>query len=438
MFRYLPEQASDFAENVDWIHNLITDLSVFFTVAIVGSMIYFAIRYRQKNGINHETPQIKGSHFLEFVWTVVPTIISIIIAYYGIIYHRQIRTPPADAMTINVVASQWKWDFEYENGKKIPAAQEFVVPVNKPVRLVMTSTDVLHSFFIPTMRVKQDVIPEEYTYLWFRPIKTGLYQSFCTEYCGKDHSAMLTKLRVVSQGEYDRWVNDRSEEIRMSSMSPKERGRVLFSQKQCNACHSLNGTRVVGPSFLKVYGAKEKMSDGQTITVDENYIKESILTPNAKLVEGFPPNIMPSFAGQLNDADISSLIAFIKSIDGSEPAQAQAASTTAAPKKLSADELAKLSPAERGKMLYSEKICITCHSIDGSKLVGPSFKGVYGRKGKLQDGSDYEANEAYIKNSILNPMSQVVKDYPPAMPPYQGQLNDDQIKDIIEFMKTLK
>lgn len=430
MFRYLPEQASDIAPNADWIHNLITDISVFFTVAIVGAMIYFAIRYRQKDGVDHETPQIRGSHLLEIIWTVVPTIICIIVAYYGVVYYQQMRVVPRDALTVNVTAQQWYWTFQYENGKT--TKDELVVPVDKPVKLVMKSKDVLHSFFIPAMRVKRDAIPSGYTYISFRPVKTGVYQSYCTEYCGDKHSAMLATARVVSQAEFDQWVNDRSEELALMSKSPADQGKALYVAKGCNGCHSLDGSRIVGPSFLKLWGRKEKTSGGQEVEADENYISESILNPNAKIVEGYPPNVMPSYAGQLGDDQIGQLIAFIKTLDGSKPVEAAAPAAPAAPD----PALAAMSPVERGKKWYNEKLCVTCHSLDGSKLVGPSFLGVYGRQQKMTDGTVVTADDAYIKTSILNPMAQVVEGYPPAMP--GGLLTEEQIPDLIEYLKTIK
>lgn len=430
MFRYLPEQASEFAPRVDWINNLITDISVFFTLAIVGAMIYMAIIYRKRKGVDHETPRIEGSHLLEFIWTAVPTVICIFVAAYGFVIYEDIRNIPndKDAITINVQAQKWKWDFEYSNGKKTTG--EWTVPVNEPVKLIMTSTDVLHSFFVPVMRVKQDVIPKQYTYLWFKPVKTGVYHTFCTEYCGTNHSGMLAKLNVVSRAEYDRWLADDSEALKMSRMKPSDIGKELYVKKTCNACHSLDGSRLVGPSFLKLFGREEELEGGEKIKVDENYIKNSIINPNAQIVKGFPPNQMPSFQGQVSDDEIHGIIEFIKTLDGSQKVEVAKAPVPAA------DPNAP--PHERGKVIYQTRLCITCHSIDGSKLIGPSFKGLYGRSAKLADGSSYTADDAYIKHSILKPADQVVEGYQPVMPAFEGQLDDKQIADVIEYMKTLK
>lgn len=424
MFRFLPEQASDFAPTVDSINNLITDLSVFFTVLIVGAMIYFAIRYRRKGALDHETPRIEGSHFLEILWTVVPTLICIWVAVYGVVGFRTMREVPAGALEIEVKGRQWAWSFTYPNGKK--TADEFVVPVGKPVKLIISSEDVLHSFFVPAMRTKVDAVPGQYTYQWFRPVKTGDFDVFCTEYCGTAHSAMLAKVRVVSEAEFDRWLADKGR-----ALSPAEQGEALVKLNACGSCHSVDGASIVGPTFLKLYGRQGEFDDGTQYTADENYIRESILYPQAHVVKGYPhPSPMPAFEGKLSDEDISNIIAYLKSLNEA-PKVVQ--------KKPQVD-LASLSPADRGKQYYTEKLCIGCHSLDGSRVVGPSFKGLYGREGKFTDGASYVADDAYITESILKPNAHVVEGYPSPspMPVYEGQLSNEQVTDIIEFIKTVK
>lgn len=430
MFRYLPEQASQVASEVDWLHYWITDLAVFFTVAICGSMVYFAIRYRRRNGVDHETPRIEGSNFLEIVWTVVPTIISIIVAYYGVVIYNDLVRVDKDAMVINVEGRQWAWDFQYDNGKTTTG--ELYIPVGKPVQLVLTSKDVLHSFFVPSMRVKKDAVPGRFTYVSFTPIRTGDYNVFCTEYCGMNHSQMLAKLHVRSEAEFAQWKNDRSAELASAQMSPFELGKQLFTSKGCNACHTLNGAPLVGPSYLHLFGSKREFTDGTTLAeADDDYIRESILNPSAKVEKGYAP-IMPSFDGQLSDQEILGLIAFIRAYKDGPPA-GEEAPAAAAP----AADPSTLSPVERGKIIYETKLCKACHTLDGSSLVGPTFKGIYGRKGELADGSSYVANEEYIKHSMLMPNDQVVKGFAPAMPSFEGQLSDDQINDVIAFMKSI-
>ena len=402
MFRYLPEQASELAHKVDQVNNFITDVSVFFTVAVVGVMIYFAIRYRQRGGKDHDTPAIEGNPFFEVVWTVVPTIISLAVATYGIRVYDQTRTVPEDAHEIVVWGQMWKWDFEYPNGKRTTG--EFVIPVNKSVKLVLSSRDVLHSFFVPTMRVKRDAVPGMYTYVHFKPIKTGTYRVFCAEYCGRLHSKMLATLHVVSEAEYERWLNDDSEAVMRAAMDPVELGKGLYEKQGCNACHSMDGSRVIGPSLLKLFNRAGKFVDGTDYVADENYLKRSILDPRAEIVAGYEASasVMPVFEGQLSDDEVHALIAFIKSLDGSQPVEVEEEEET------EVKDLSKLTPAERGERLYNQKACVGCHSLDGSRVVGPSFKGLYGTEGALDGGASYVADDDYIKRSILKPAEQIV------------------------------
>lgn len=433
MFRYLPEQASEIAPKIDWVNNLVTDLSVFFTAAIVGTMLYFAIRYRRREG-NMETPQILGNHFLEIVWTVVPTVISAFVAYQGLIYFFELRAVPENAMTVNVLGKKWDWTFEYENGKK--AVGEFVLPVDTPVKLLMRSNDVLHSMFIPAMRVKNDVIPGRYSYLSFKPVKTGKYHTFCTEYCGKDHWNMRAQLRVVSQTEFDAWVNDDSEERRFKSSTPLERGEKLY-KTHCQACHSIGSNSQIGPGFQGIYGSEREFDDGTSAVADENYLRESILNPAAKIVKGYQ-NQMTAWEGLLSDTEIDDLITFIKSLD-EETVKRMQESAAESKEPVDTEELASLSPVERGERLIKNNAiapCITCHSLDGSAGVGPTYKGLYGKTGKTTTGEEYVADEEYLKESIVNPAAIVVEGYAPAMPAYQ--FSDEELDDIIEYLKTLK
>lgn len=434
MLGLLGEQGSDFAYKVDFAHDVVTIISVICTVAIVGVMLYFAVIYRQREGQDHDTPKIEGNSTLEIIWTVFPTLVCIWVAWLGYDAFVDLRTPPAGAMEVNVTARKWAWDFTYKNGKKTTG--ELVVPVDEPVKLVMTSKDTLHSFFVPVMRTKMDVIPGRYTHEWFRPIKTGDFQVFCTEYCGNEHSRMQARLKVLPKGEFERWLADDSEARKLASLKPSDRGKELYVSKQCVTCHSLDGTPRVGPSWLKIFGKEGKLADGTTYKADENYIKESILYPQAKAVAGYPPMGMPSYQGQLSDDDITGLIEFMKTIDGTTKVEI----APAAPKK-SAASTAAMSPAQRGEALVKDSgnMCATCHSIDGSKMVGPSFKGLYGRKEKLSDGSEVLVDEAYIKESIYKPQAKIVEGYGPVMPAmYEGKLTDENVADIIEYLKTLK
>ena len=259
MFRYLPPQASTFGEKVDFINYVITDISVFFTVAIVGAMLYFAIRYRQRGGVDHETPQILGSHALEVIWTVVPTIVCIFVSIYGYKVYKEMATAPPKALEVMVTGKQWSWSFEYPKGKK--TMNEIVVPVDEPVKFVMTSKDVLHSFYSPAMRVKQDLVPRRYTYAWFEATKPGTYRLTCAEYCGTSHAQMgcldvdaktgACKRRAVvvvhqNLDAYKRYLSDKIGD--QMKLPPVELGKQLYDKKGCSACHTVDGSPRVGPS----------------------------------------------------------------------------------------------------------------------------------------------------------------------------------------------
>jgi cytochrome c oxidase subunit 2 len=434
MLGLLGEQGSDFAHKVDYAHDVVTIISVICTVLIVGVMLYFAIIYRQRNGQDHETPAIEGNNTLEVIWTVFPTLVCVWVAWLGYDAFVALRTPPANAMEVNVTGRQWAWDFQYSNGKK--TTSELVVPVGEPVKLIMTSRDVLHSFFVPVMRTKMDVIPGRYTHEWFRPIKTGNFQVFCTEYCGNEHSRMMARLKVLPRAEFERWLADDSEAKKLAAMKPSDMGKQLYVSKSCNTCHSLDGSRKVGPSWLKLYNRQGSLTNGQSYVADHNYIKESILNPSAKIVSGYGAGMMPSYDGQLTDVELESIIDFIKTVDGAQKIEPE----VTLPKRQDASAVAA-SPADRGKALFqdSANACAGCHSIDGSRMSGPSFKGLWGRNEKLADGTEVSVDAAYIKESIWKPQAKVVAGYPPIMPGiYEGKLSEDNVNDIIEYIKTLQ
>ncbi|HWP92822.1 MAG TPA: cytochrome c oxidase subunit II [Thermodesulfobacteriota bacterium] len=309
---WLPEVASNFAGKVDTVIWFITIISVFFFILITVGLVYFAIKYRRRSE-DDETPYITGNHFLETLWTVIPSILVIIIFVYGFVIFREMRTPPEDAVEVNVVGKQWLWQFQYENGKT--TINELYVQLDRPVRMIMRSDDVLHSFFVPAFRVKQDLVGGMYTQLWFTPTKVGIFDMFCAEYCGTGHSAMLAKVYVMSPEAYDRW--ERGEEAdgvgAVASLPPAEQGEKLYKERGCNACHSIDGTKLVGPSWKGLFGHEVTLQDGSTVTADENYIREAILEPGAQIVQGYQP-VMPSFKGILSDQEISALIAYIKTL----------------------------------------------------------------------------------------------------------------------------
>lgn len=310
---WIPEVASNLAIKVDGVLLFVTVISVIFFLLVSILLIFFAVKYRRKRE-DEETPYITGNETLELIWTVIPSILLMVIFVYALVVFRDMRNPPADATEINVTAKQWLWQFEYYNGRK--TLNELYVQQNEPVKLVMRSDDVIHSFFVPDFRVKQDILGGRYTQLWFTPTKVGTFQLFCAEYCGTGHSKMLGKVVVLSPEAYDIWEKgaEVTEEIGVASLPAPERGEQLYKQSGCNACHSLDGSSGVGPSWKGLVGHKVAMQNGEQITADENYIRESILEPQAKIVKGYQP-VMPSFKGILSDDDISALIAYMKTLN---------------------------------------------------------------------------------------------------------------------------
>ena len=303
---WMPEQASSWASSVDWINNFITYVATVCTIGITGAMLYFSYKYRRK-GPNDKTEYITHNATLETVWTVVPTVVCIFVGFCGFFVYKDMRTPAGNPIEIQVTGQKWFWTYKYENGKT--ADNDLVVPVNQPVRLIMKSKDVTHSFFVPAMRVKEDVIGSDYHYMWFLPTETGNFHIFCAEYCGKSHSKMTGILRVVSMSEYEDFINDRKKE----DLAPEDLGKKLYASKACITCHSLDGSKILGPSFKGLYGREEEMSDGEKVKVDESYLRESILYSTKKVVKGFQP-VMPSYDGQMKDEEIEGLIAFIKTV----------------------------------------------------------------------------------------------------------------------------
>jgi cytochrome c oxidase subunit II len=301
-----PIAGSAHARSIDAAFFFILLISVFFFVLIAGLLTYFLTKYRRRK-IAEPTPYFTHHFGLEVAWTVIPLIVVIVIFFVGFHGYMDAQISPAEPLEIRVYGKKWLWQFEYPSG--IRSLNEFHVPVGRPVKLIMTSEDVLHSFFLPTMRVKQDVVPGRYTQIWFEPEVLGVHTVFCAEYCGRGHSDMLAKMHVDDEAQYEDWVltgGDLGKDMPLS-----EFGALLYEARGCVTCHSVDGTRREGPSFLGVYGHEVRLADGSTVMADEDYIRESILRPQAKVVAGFEP-VMPTFEGLLREREIDALIEFIK------------------------------------------------------------------------------------------------------------------------------
>ncbi|MBA3817622.1 MAG: cytochrome c oxidase subunit II [Deltaproteobacteria bacterium] len=312
---WMPKAVNIEADDSDRMFYAVLGLSAFFFFAITGAVIFFVIKYRHRPG-HKAQPSAAHNDALEVTWTVIPTIICVFLFYYGWRTYVRIVTPPNKAVEVQLLAWRWNWNFTHFNGVE---DSDLHVPVNRPVRLVMTSKDVLHAFYAPVMRVKQDIIPRRYTYAWFMPTKPGTYRLTCAEYCGTDHSQMgktadgrRAVVVVHKEGDYERYLADK--QALDGGGDPVEHGKRLYEKKGCTACHSIDGSARVGPSFKGTFGTEQAMADGSKVTVDENYIRESLLTPNAKTRAGYPAGAMPAFEGQLKERDIEGLIAYIKSL----------------------------------------------------------------------------------------------------------------------------
>jgi len=305
-FPFFPEQASAMAWQVDGLYFLLVAVSAFFTLLIFALVLYFAVKYRRS--VHPHPAQIEGSLPLELTWTLIPLGICMVFFAWGSLIYFQEARPPKDAMEVYAVAKQWMWKFEYENGQR--DINELHVPVGRDIRMVMSSQDVIHSFFVPAFRVKADVLPGRYTETWFRPTKVGTYHLFCAEYCGTNHSAMIGQVIVMAPEEYQAWMNSGGGGGPTGSLAAN--GERLFGQLGCATCHGLE-TQGRGPNLAGLYGKPVLMADGRTVTADENYIRESILNPGVKIVAGFKP-IMPTFQGQVSEEGLMALEAYIKSL----------------------------------------------------------------------------------------------------------------------------
>ncbi len=422
--------ATRIAGEVDSVYLFITGVAVFFFLLTQGLLIYFAVKYRKRKGEKErDTPYITSNRILEGVWIAVPTLLVMTIFAYGYKVWEDMRTPLAGAEEINVTARQWLYKFKYPDGRT--AVNELRVPVGQPVQLTMTSEDVIHGFFIPDYRIKQDILPGRYTYLWFQPDKAGTYTIFCTQYCGVGHSGMLAHLIVMSQEDYHAWESTQSEQHE-KGMPLADKGGSLVEKYGCLACHSLDGTIKVGPSFKGLFGGTVVFVDGSTAVADEDYIRQCILEPNVKVLKGFKP-LMPTFKGMASDEDITAIISFLKSISG----RPGIVTVTGFP----GEEGSKESPetlAKAGAELVKNSGCLACHTTDGTKKVGPTFKGLYGSRVPLEGGATVAAVDAYIRESLYEPGAKVVKGYQNIMPSYKGTISDRDVDAITEYIKTLK
>jgi cytochrome c oxidase subunit 2 len=311
-------QASSAAGRVDSVFLFIFVLSAVFLVLITTTLIYFVIRYSRKR--NPKGKDIEGNPWLEFIWTATPTVLFVAMFLYGWTNFRYMREVPRDAMVIEVTARQWAWSFKYPNGKQ---TTDLYLAVDRPVKLELRSLDVIHGFFVPAFRVKEDVVPGKQNYTWFAPTQLGSFDIQCTVICGVDHANMLAKAVVVPEAEFEEWyfgdenapLPGQPEESAAESKALAHPAMDVLNRKGCLSCHSIDGTPMVGPTLMGLYGEKKTVTapDGREyeVTVDDDQLARSIQEPDAENVKGYPP-IMPD--NPLTDSELKEVIDFIKSL----------------------------------------------------------------------------------------------------------------------------
>jgi cytochrome c oxidase subunit 2 len=302
-------EASNLAKGVDLTFIVIFSTALFFIVGITSFLIYTLVRYSRKR--EKHPRQFTGNTTLEIVWTVIPLIIVLAMFYIGLIGFTPMRKVPADAMNITAIGQMWRWEFDYGENR---ISKDLVVPLNKDVKLNLVSKDVNHSLFIPAFRLKEDVVPGYHNYMWFKPTMKGEYDIFCAEYCGLNHSGMLGKVVVLDSMDYNKWYA----ELTKGSPAVESPGLTLLKKNNCLACHSLDGTRIVGPTFKGLYGSKvQVLTEKGEITqvADDDYLRRAILNPGSKVVKGYNKGLMQSYKGILSDQDINNIVAFFKSVN---------------------------------------------------------------------------------------------------------------------------
>jgi len=308
---FLPDQASSFAKDVDALTLWLVGFSAFFTVLIAVMVLYFAIRYRRR-GSNEVGSTFNQSVMLELTWTLIPLGIVLVTFVWGAKVYFRLYRPPANAIEYTITGKQWMWKTQHPTGQR--EINELHVPVGQAVKLTMTSEDVIHSFYVPAFRVKADVVPGRYTSMWFQPTKPGRYHLFCAEYCGTEHSRMIGWVTVMEPDDYQNWLASVP-----VSVTPAEQGGTLFAQLGCDGCHADGNPN--GPSLRGIYDRPVQLADGRSVLANDDYLRESILDPERKLVKGWGAD-MTSFRGRVDEQGILNLISYIKSLKAESTAEA--------------------------------------------------------------------------------------------------------------------
>lgn len=301
--------ASNFTQGVDTAFLVILGISFFFLIAITVVMVWFVIRYsRKRNPVSSDIP---GNNLLELIWTLIPILLVLGMFWFGLKGYMPMRDIPEKGVKVRALARMWNWTFEYENGKK---SAKLILPVNQPAILDMISEDVIHSLYIPAFRVKEDVVPGRTNRMWFIPQQEGEFDLYCAEYCGLLHASMLTKVKVVTQKEYDEWFAAGRDTTALDLVSA---GFEVMQTQNCGACHSSDGSKLIGSTFKDLYGSRVEVVIGnstKTVLADDDYIRRSISEPNTEVAKGFTPGLMPTYKDKLSEEELVNLISYMKSI----------------------------------------------------------------------------------------------------------------------------
>ncbi len=413
---------SSFAGEVDLAIWVVVGLSILIFLLVVGVMFYFLYKYSNKRHSRDQIKNIEHNLPLEITWTVAPMILLAVMFYYGYTSLKAMRTIPAQNMEVKVTGQMWFWTHEYPNGKK---TKDLYVPIGENIKLAITAkkNDVLHSYYVPALRLKQDAVPGKIYNAWFKATQTGAFDILCAEYCGTRHSYMLAKVYVLEKDKFDEWYNsDKKTPFDKKEKIPLHPGLTLLNDNGCTGCHSLDGSALVGPSYKDIFGRKVKVAvDGslKEILTDENYLKRAILNPDAEIVDGYSGGMMSSYKDIISDEDIDKIIDYFKG----------------------GKIEVKVDKKAKAMAILDNNGCTGCHSLDGSVLVGPSYKGMFGRTVKVKIGDSLKevvSNEDYLKRAILEPDTEVVDGFSGGMmSSYKGILSDEDIDSLIEYFKGL-
>jgi cytochrome c oxidase subunit 2 len=315
MYTADPQQASNFVAGVDLAFMIILGVSIFFLIALTVIMLVFIRKYRKEK--HPKAVQNEGNNKLEALWTAIPLVLVLVMFYFGWMGWKPMKNPPDDAMRVTAIARMWNFRFEYENGK---FSDSLIVPINEPVILDLVALDVLHSLYIPAFRVKEDMVPGQDKVMWFIPGTPGEFDLFCTEYCGLEHSYMFTAVKVVPKEEFDAWMTDTTAVTAVvdTELSLADQGWQVLTRNGCNVCHSSDGSKIIGPSYLGSWGGTRTVVSGREelqVAVDEEYIMRSIFDPDAEVVKGFNKGQMLTYEGLVTEEEVKLIIEYLKALN---------------------------------------------------------------------------------------------------------------------------